>query len=145
MATICPKRGFIGKFHLNDFHLIIVPYHAAKLEKNLLHRSCDISWCNFRPQLGQNFPFGPKEDFWETFTLMIFLYLLCPIILQKLKEKKILEWILWYKLIKFWATILPKLPIWYIKGNFSLNFFIYLLWSVMLKTFKNILSMDPEI
>ena len=85
------KRGILGKFCFNDFYILIVFYHAAKFKKNLRTNSqmytCVIlvwEWAkishlskkkvfvigfyetglqNFRPELGQNFPFDPKEEF----------------------------------------------------------------------------------
>ena len=32
-----PQKGFFGKFHLNDFYLLIVPY-AANFEKKSLEQ-----------------------------------------------------------------------------------------------------------
>ena len=42
---------------------------------------------NYGQQLGQNCPFGPKEDFLQHFTVLSFIYLLCPIKEQSLKKK----------------------------------------------------------
>ena len=49
--TITQKR-FFGKFHLHEFFLLIVPYHAIKVKKNY-SISWDINFEGFRSQLGQ--------------------------------------------------------------------------------------------
>ena len=41
---------------------------------------------NFEPQLGQNCPFSPKEDFWWNFNQNVFIHFMCPIILQSMKK-----------------------------------------------------------
>ena len=80
-ATIEPKlptwlrRGFFGKFHLNNFSLMIFCYllRPIMLEslKNISDGGCcSISLHNFGPQLGQNIQFGPKENFSGNFTLV---------------------------------------------------------------------------
>ena len=33
-VELWPKRGFLGKFHSSGFYLVIVPYHAARFERN---------------------------------------------------------------------------------------------------------------
>ena len=71
------KEGFFGKFHLSDFYLLVVSYHAAKFEKNPFRKSGDISLHNFGPQLGPKWPFSSKEDFfWKLsyFSLLIVPY-----------------------------------------------------------------------
>ena len=54
------------EFHLNYFYHFIVAYHAAKFENTPTRGSWDKG---FGPQLDQNCPFGPKEDFLGNFTL----------------------------------------------------------------------------
>ena len=61
-------------------------YHVANFEKNWWHKSSDISFGNVGPPLGNNFSSDPKKDFWGNFTSANFFYLLCPIVLQSLKE-----------------------------------------------------------
>ena len=50
--TITQKRVFLEKFHLHEFFLLIVPYHATKVKKNY-SMSWDINFEGFRSQLGQ--------------------------------------------------------------------------------------------
>ena len=63
------KKGFFGKFYLNDFLLLNVPCHPAKFEKNPSGNSSDMSLHKCGPQSGQNCPFGPNEDFFWIFYL----------------------------------------------------------------------------
>ena len=63
-----------------------MPYHGVKSQKNPLHRSRDNSFCNFGPKLGHNLTFGPKEHFSKNVTGVIFLYILWPIMLERLKK-----------------------------------------------------------
>ena len=81
------KKGFFGKFYLNDFLLLIVPCHPAKFKKNPSSRSSDMSLHKCGPQLGQNCPFGSNEDFFGNFSWIIFNHSLHPLMLQSLKKK----------------------------------------------------------
>ena len=65
-----PKDEFFGKFPLNHFYLLMVPYHTAKFEKkkNTYKGFSDIGLHNSGPQSGQNCPFGPKEDLMGNFS-----------------------------------------------------------------------------
>ena len=59
---------------------------AAKFEKKICSGSKDISLHNFGQHLGQNYSFGPRQDFLGSFTQNIFIYLLRLVILQSLKK-----------------------------------------------------------
>ena len=67
------------------FYLLIVFYHIAKFEKISYKKSWHISLRNFGPQLDQICLFGPKEDFSRSFTWVIFLCSLCPVMLSTIR------------------------------------------------------------
>ena len=59
---------------------------AAKFENKIYSGSKDISLYNFGQHLCQNCSFGPRQDFFGSFTQNIFIYLLHLVILQSLKK-----------------------------------------------------------
>ena len=122
---------------MNDFCLLIVSYHTTVWKIIRLNRSWDRDLHNFGPQLGQNCPFGLREEFLANYTSMFFIYLFKPYCAAKLKKKP-LHWS-WGIGLPNWDTTGSKLPICLkrrISGKFHLlpMIFICLLRSIMLQS-----------
>lgn len=94
------KRVF-GVISLKWFLSTYCTLSSCKVQNPPFCRSCDKSLYNFESQSGQNCPYGPNEKFWGNFTLVIFFYLMFPIIQNSLKKS--FGRILWYKLQYTWA------------------------------------------
>ena len=53
------QMKIFAKFHLNNFYLLIVPYHAAKFEK-ILRADPEIQTCIIWATMLQKFSIWPK-------------------------------------------------------------------------------------
>ena len=143
--SVWPKREFSRKLHCSRFNLIIVLYHAAKLEK-ILWVDPEIWACIILSQIQTKIAhLVPKKGFFKKFYLIDLCLLtvpyhaarfpkiirvdpviFCTIILKKKKFKQMLRW-------KYEVFL----------ENFTPATFIYLLSSTILQSLKRILRADP--
>ena len=85
-CTFGSKENFFFKFHWNDFYLFILPYHAEKFLKNSYEQILWYKLAQFCARIQPKLPIVQKVDFFENFTTVIFISLLCRIILQNMKK-----------------------------------------------------------
>ena len=79
-------QRFSQKLHFSDFSLLIVPYHPARLKKNIVREYLEIKVRITGATITAKLPIWPKRGiFWETL-FAYFFSLLSYIMLQSLKK-----------------------------------------------------------
>lgn len=107
-VSSCPKQHFWD-------HLTYIIFVSLSLLiilqsfKKMLSWLWDIRVQKFWTQIGLKLPFSTKTGIFLDISLYFFFHFCFLMMLQNFK--KILDWILKYKAVKFWAQIKPKLSI----------------------------------
>ena len=101
----CVKRGFLGKTGQCKLCQYIVSHHAKIFPNKLYGRSRDLRF-SFGANWAQIFLLLENFFFFlRKLTNAIFVYLLCPIMLQSLKKGLSVGQIRRYKVFHFWKKL----------------------------------------
>ena len=104
-CTIVLKEDFWGKTDQYKLCQSIVSHHAKIFQNKLYGRSRDLRWISFRANWTQIVLLLENVFFFRKLPNSIFVYLLCPIMLQSLKKGLSVGQIMRYKVLHFWKKL----------------------------------------